>query len=71
LHKLSAELKTKKTQLENLRLQFSEVTKEKDRQNLTNSIVEAEKNYLNLENQIQTKTIQIRNAEIQYLQKHK
>jgi len=71
LHKLSAELKTKKTQLENLRLQFSDLTKEKERQNLTNSIVEAEKNYLNLENQIQTKTIQIRNAEIQYLQKHK
>ena len=71
LHKMNAELKTKKTQLENLRLQFSDPTKEKERQNLTNSIMEAEKNYINLENQIQTKTTQIRNAEIQYLQKHK
>jgi len=71
LHKMNAELKIKKTQLENLRLQFSDTTKEKERQNLTNSIMEAEKNYINLENQIQTKTTQIRNAEIQYLQKHK
>lgn len=71
LHKMNAELKTKKTQLENLRLQFSEVIKENDRQNLTNSIVEAERIYLNLESQIQIKTIQVRNTEIQYLQKHR
>ncbi len=71
LHKMILELKTKKTQLENLRQQFSDTSKEKEHQNLINSIVEAEKNYINLEKLIQTKTTQVRNTEIEYLQKHK
>jgi tetratricopeptide (TPR) repeat protein len=69
LHKLKQDLKSKKTQLEVFRFKFSETSDLKSQEDLKKSIPELEAYLLKDEKQIESKTTDIRNAEIIFLRK--
>ena len=69
LRKLSADLKLKIKQLEDLRIQYSQFQNESDRIAISNKIIELEKSNIGMEKQLTIKKIQITNSENKYLQK--
>jgi tetratricopeptide (TPR) repeat protein len=69
--KLNADFKTKQTHLIDLRNKYAQSTTENERTDLNSTILDAEQRTLDLEKQIKSKTLDIRNAENKFLQEHK
>lgn len=69
-NKINTELQNKKMQLDNLRELYSN-SNDQNKSSLVNSILELEKNYLETSNNLEIKTIELRNVENKYLREHK
>ena len=69
INKLTSEQMSNSIQLDDLRQQYARLEESIERIPIGLKIIELEKNYIDLENRIKTKTKQVQNLELKYIQK--
>lgn len=71
MHKLSVDLKNVSTELAALRARYASLENDDEKQTIKQSILDMEKQSIDLERQLKSKTIQIRNEENKFLRQMK